>query len=113
MRCFNITASTGQWLTTAFMLVNAIMIPLTALLLEKIPTKKLYMFSVIMFGIGTVLCAFSINFGLLLVGRMVQAVGAGILAPLVSTVLLLIFPPEKRGSAMGMYGLVICFAYFI
>ena len=50
---FNITASTGQWLTTAFMLVNAIMIPLTALLLEKISTKKLFMFSMFMFALGT------------------------------------------------------------
>ncbi len=110
MNYFQITASTGQWLTTSFMLVNAIMIPLTALLLEKISTKKLYIFSMTAFAAGTVLCAFSPSFEVLLVGRMVQAVGAGILAPLVSTVLLLIFPPEKRGSAMGMYGLVICFA---
>lgn len=110
MNFFNITASTGQWLTTSFMLVNAIMIPLTVLLLEKISTKKLFMFSMIMFGIGSVICAFSWSFEALLIGRIIQAVGAGITAPLISTVLLLIFPPEKRGSAMGLYGLVICFA---
>lgn len=62
MKYFQITASTGQWLTTAFMLINAIMIPLTALLLEKIPTKKLFIFSVAMFGIGTVLCAIQTAF---------------------------------------------------
>ena len=110
MKDFQISASTGQWLTTAFMLVNAIMIPLTALLLEKVSTKKLFIFSMLMFGIGTIICAFSPSFEFLLAGRIVQAVGAGILAPLVSTVLLLIFPPEKRGAAMGMYGLVVCFA---
>ncbi|MEQ8197626.1 MAG: MDR family MFS transporter [Clostridiaceae bacterium] len=110
MKYFDITASTVQWLTTAFMLVNAIMIPLTALLLEKIPTKKLLMFSVLMFGIGTLICAFSTSFESLLMGRIVQAVGAGILMPLISTVLLLIFPREKRGAAMGLYGLVVCFA---
>jgi len=110
MKYFDITASTVQWLTTAFMLVNAIMIPLTALLLEKIPTKKLLMFSVLMFGIGTLICAFSTSFESLLMGRIVQAVGAGILMPLISTVLLLIFPLEKRGAAMGLYGLVVCFA---
>lgn len=110
MKYFNISASTGQWLTTAFMLVNAIMIPLTALLLEKISTKELFMFSMLMFGIGTIICAFSSSFEVLLMGRIIQAVGAGITAPLISTVLLLIFPPEKRGSAMGLYGLVICFA---
>ena len=110
MEYFNITASTGQWLTTAFMLVSAIMIPLTALLLEKISTKKLLMFSMLMFGAGTIICALSTNFEFLLIGRIVQAVGAGIMTPLISTALLLIFPPEKRGSAMGLYGLVICFA---
>jgi EmrB/QacA subfamily drug resistance transporter len=110
MGYFQVTASTVQWLTTAFMLVNAIMIPLTALLLEKISTRKLFMFSMLMFGIGTTLCALSPSFEFLLIGRIVQAVGAGILAPLINTALLMVFPPEKRGSAMGMYGLVVCFA---
>ncbi|MFL0268996.1 DHA2 family efflux MFS transporter permease subunit [Candidatus Clostridium radicumherbarum] len=110
MGYFKITASTVQWLTTAFMLVNAIMIPLTALLLEKISTRNLFMFSMFMFGIGTILCALSTSFEFLLIGRIVQAIGAGIIAPLINTALLMVFPPEKRGSAMGMYGLVICFA---
>ncbi|WP_195264413.1 DHA2 family efflux MFS transporter permease subunit [Clostridium sp. 1001275B_160808_H3] len=110
MKYFKINASTAQWLTTAFMLVNAIMIPLTALLLEKISTRKLFMFSMAMFGIGTVICAISPNFTILLIGRIVQAAGAGIISPLANTALLMVFPPEKRGSAMGMYGLVICFA---
>jgi EmrB/QacA subfamily drug resistance transporter len=110
MKYFKITASTGQWLTTSFMLVNAIMIPLTALLLEKVSTKKLFMFSMLMFGAGTIICALSSSFEILLTGRIMQAVGAGILTPLISTALLLVFPPEKRGSAMGLYGLVVCFA---
>lgn len=110
MGYFKITASTVQWVTTSFMLVNAIMIPLTALLLEKIATKKLFMFSMLVFGAGTLLCAIAPSFQFLLIGRIVQAVGAGIMAPLISTVLLFIFPPEKRGAAMGLYGLVICFA---
>jgi EmrB/QacA subfamily drug resistance transporter len=106
MQYFNITASTVQWLTTAFMLVMAIMIPLTALLLEKFPTKKLFMFSLSIFGVGTLICAFSSDFAFLLIGRIIQAAGAGIMMPLINTVFLLIFPPEKRGFAMGLYGLV-------
>lgn len=74
MKYFNITASTGQWLTTAFMLVNAIMIPLTALLLEKISTKKLFMFSMFMFGIGTIICAFSSSFEILLIGTIIAGI---------------------------------------
>ena len=110
MEYYKITASTAQWLTTAFMLVNAIMIPLTALLLAKFSTKKLFMFSMFMFGVGTLVCAFSPSFEFLLIGRIFQAVGAGIMMPLISTILLLIFPPEKRGAAMGLYGLVVGFA---
>lgn len=110
MQYFEIPASTVQWLTTSFMLVNAIMIPLTALLIEKISTKKLFMFSMFMFGIGTIICAFSPSFEFLLIGRIVQGIGAGIMMPLMNTVLLLIFPPEKRGSVMGIFGLVVCFA---
>lgn len=110
MKHFNIDASTVQWLTTAFLLVNALMIPLTALLLEKISTRILFMFSMIIFGIGTIICATAPSFTILLVGRIVQAIGAGILAPLISTVLLLVYPPEKRGTAMGLYGLVVCVA---
>jgi EmrB/QacA subfamily drug resistance transporter len=110
MGYFKITASTVQWLTTAFMLVNAIMIPLSALLLEKISTKKIFMFSMVMFGAGTIMCGFAPSFEFLLIGRIVQAIGAGIMMPLINTVLLMVFPPEKRGSAMGLYGLVVCFA---
>ena len=110
IKYFDISASTGQWLTTAYMLVNAIMIPLTALLIDKMPSKKLFMFSMVMFGVGTIICAISPSFEILLIARMIQAIGAGIMMPLVSTVFLLIFPPEKRGTAMGIYGLVVSFA---
>ncbi len=110
MQYFSITASTVQWLTTAFLLVNAIMIPLTALLIEKFSTKKLFMFSMLIFGVGTLVCAFSSSFNVLLVGRIIQAAGAGIMMPLINTVFLFIFPPEKRGFAMGLYGLVASFA---
>lgn len=110
MEYFNIEANSVQWVTTAYMLTNGIMIPLTALLLEKISTKKLFLFSVFAFGCGTLLCAFSPSFEFLIAGRIIQAVGAGIMMPLVNTVFILIFPREKRGMAMGLYGLVISFA---
>lgn len=110
MNYFKIEASTVQWVTTAYMLTNGIMIPLTALLLEKVPTKKLFMFSMLAFGLGTLACALSSTFELLLVGRVIQAIGAGIMMPLINTVFLFVFPKEKRGFAMGLYGLVISFA---
>lgn len=110
MEDFQINANKGQWLTTIFMLVNGVMIPITAFLIEKFTTRKLFFTSMMLFAIGTVVCALSPNFSVLLAGRVMQAAGAGILMPLMQTVLLLVFPVEKRGAAMGMTGLVISFA---
>ena len=105
-----IDESTGQWLTTGFTLVNAIMIPITAYLQDRFSTKRLFLFSMVLFAAGTLLCAWGPSFPLLLAGRLVQASGAGILMPLGMTVLLVTFPLEQRGSAMGLFGLVIAFA---
>ncbi|WP_165251940.1 MDR family MFS transporter [Adlercreutzia sp. ZJ304] len=105
-----IDAPTGQWLTTGFTLVNAIMIPITAYLQDRFSTRRLFLFSMIVFAVGTALCGWAPNFPVLLGGRLVQAAGAGILMPLSMTVLLVTFPIERRGSAMGIFGLVIAFA---
>lgn len=106
----NITASTAQWLTTAFMLVNGIMIPITAFFVSKFSTRKLYIAAMTIFGIGTFLAGYSPNFTVLLLGRILQAVAAGILMPMVQTIVLLVVPRKHRGSAMGMIGLIIGFA---
>ena len=105
-----IDASTVQWLTTGFTLVNAIMIPVTAYLTDKHSTKVLYIISMGIFAIGSLLAGVAPNFPILLVGRLLQAAGAGILMPMVMTVLMLTFPVERRGSAMGIFGIVIAFA---
>ncbi|MGZ2417095.1 MFS family permease [Staphylococcus caledonicus] len=68
-----ILESTAQWLITGFMLVNGIMIPLTAFLMDKYPTRKLYIFSMAAFLIGSILAAMSPGFGILMVARVVQA----------------------------------------
>lgn len=86
------------------------MIPITAMLIGKINSKTLFLTAMIVFTIGTVISAFSDSFALLLTGRIIQAAGAGILMPLMQTIFLLIFPPDRRGAAMGMVGLVIAFA---
>ncbi|MBI5973590.1 MDR family MFS transporter [Staphylococcus caledonicus] len=101
-----ISESTAQWLITGFMLVNGIMIPLTAFLMDKYPTRKLYIFSMAAFLIGSILAAVSPGFGILMVARVVQAVGAGILLPLMQFTVFTLFPVEKRGFAMGLTGIV-------
>ncbi len=110
MADLEIPFSTAQWLTTGFFLVNGIMIPVTAFLINKFTTRKLYIFAMTLFTIGTLISAVSPVFPLLLSGRIVQAGAAGIMMPLTMVVLLKMFPAEKRGRAMGLFGLIIGFA---
>lgn len=107
---FSLSESSGQWVTTIFMLVNGIMIPITAFLMETFTTRRLFLLSMLIFIIGTIVCALAFNFPLLMVGRVIQAAAAGIMMPLMMTIFMLIFAVERRGFAMGMSGLVIAFA---
>lgn len=107
MKEFDISASTVQWLTTGFLLVNGIMIPVSAWLINSFSSKKLYISAMTTFLIGTIICFLAPNFSVLLTGRLIQAIGVGLSMPLLQNILLTIFPPEKRGSAMGMAGIVI------
>ncbi|ETI70491.1 DHA2 family efflux MFS transporter permease subunit [Neobacillus vireti] len=106
----NITANSAQWLTTVFMLVNGIMIPISAFLLERFTTRQLFISAMSIFAVGTVVSGIAPNFVFLLLGRVIQSIGAGVMLPLMTTVFLLIFPINKRGAAMGLVGLVISFA---
>jgi EmrB/QacA subfamily drug resistance transporter len=106
----SVTANSAQWLTTVFMLVNGIMIPISAFLLEKFTTRQLFIAAMSVFAIGTIVSGIAPNFEVLLAGRVIQSVGAGVMLPLMTTVFLLIFPVNKRGAAMGLVGLVISFA---
>lgn len=110
MADLEIDANTAQWLTTVFMLVNGVMIPVTAFLIGKFSTRSLFMTAMGLFAAGTIICAFAPGFSVLMIGRIIQASGAGIMMPLTQTVFFVVFPLEKRGQAMGMYGLVISFA---
>lgn len=106
METFNITAGTAQWVTTIYMLVNGIMVPVTGFLIDRFSTRKLFITSMCVFMVGTALCAIAPSFGVLTFARVLQAMGAGIQLPLVGYVPMLIFPREKRGTAMGMAGIV-------
>ncbi|MBB3112521.1 EmrB/QacA subfamily drug resistance transporter [Paenibacillus phyllosphaerae] len=110
MEDFSITAATAQWLTTGYLLVNGVLIPITAYLMQRFTTRQLFQTSMIIFMIGTIISALAGSFEVLLTGRMVQAAGAGIIMPLLMNVILTLFPPEKRGAAMGMMGFAIIFA---
>jgi EmrB/QacA subfamily drug resistance transporter len=110
MRDFDITAPSAQWVTTIFMLVNGIMIPVTAFLIQKFTTRSLFFAAMGSFTVGTIVCMLAPVYPVLLLGRVLQAAGAGIIMPLMQTILFAIFPIDKRGTAMGTFGLVIAFA---
>lgn len=110
MEIFDVTPATVQWLSTGFMLVNGVLVPITAFLMKRFTTRQLFISSMFFLFIGSVLCACAMNFGVLLTGRMIQAIGAGIIMPLMMTVILYLYPSEKRGSIMGTIGFAIIFA---
>jgi len=104
---YSVSASTAQWLTTGYLLTLGIVIPITALLMKWFSTKKLILSGLVISLLGAVLAALDLSFVMILIGRIVQAVGIGIILPVMTTVILLIFPINKRGMVMGIMGLVI------
>lgn len=107
---FNISTSTAQWLTTGFMLVNGILVPISAFLIQRFTYRQLFLTAMLFFTLGSFICAISFNFPMMMTGRVIQAVGAGILMPLGTNVFMTIFPPDKRGAAMGMMGVAFILA---
>lgn len=107
---FDVSTTTVQWLSTGFMLVNGILIPITAFLMKRFSTRQLFISAMLFLLIGSFICAMAQSFPILLTGRMIQAGGAGIVMPLMMSVMMFIFPPDKRGSAMGLLGLAMIFA---
>lgn len=102
-----VDATTVQWLTTGFMLVNGILIPATAFLIQKYSVRNLFLVAMGLFTIGTLLAGSAHAFPLLLIARMVQASGSAIMMPVLMNVMLVSFPIAKRGTAMGIFGLIL------
>ncbi|KNZ40721.1 DHA2 family efflux MFS transporter permease subunit [Acetobacterium bakii] len=107
---FNIATTTAQWLTTGYMLVNGVFIPVTAYLMRRFTTRELFLSAMSTFLVGSIISGVAPGFDVLLIGRLVQAAGAGIIMPLLMNVVLDIFPEEKRGGAMGLIGVAIILA---
>ncbi|GKU76919.1 MDR family MFS transporter [Paenibacillus sp. L3-i20] len=110
MNDLNVTYTTIQWLSTSYMLVVGILIPVTALLVQWFTTRQMFIGAMTLFSIGTLVCALSPGFSMLLIGRVIQALGTGLMLPVMMNTILVLYPPEKRGAAMGSLGLVIMFA---
>ena len=91
MKELNTSENTAQWLVTGFMLVNGTMIPLTAYLMDRIKTKPLYLVSMGIFLVGSIVAAIAPSFGVLMFARVIQAIGAGIIMPLMQFTLFTLF----------------------
>ncbi|RYG62390.1 MFS transporter, partial [bacterium] len=110
MEELRITASVAQWLTTGFMLTMAVIIPTTGFLIQKFTTRRLFIAALGMFSIGTLVSGVAPGFPVLLLGRVLQACGTGLMMPLLMTVILTLIPPHRRGAAMGTVVIVIAVA---
>lgn len=110
MEVFHVEASKVQWLTTGYLLTLGIIMPFTGLLIQSFTTRQLFFFASSSLAVGTLLAPLSMHFEVLMLARILQAAGMGIMLPLMFHTILVIFPIEKRGSAMGTIGLVLSFA---
>lgn len=107
---FGIKETTVQWLTTGYLLTLGILVPVSGLILQWFTTRQLFIASLVFSIIGTFIAAIAPAFSILMVARVVQAVGTALLLPLMFNTILMIIPPYKRGKVMGLIGLVIMFA---
>ncbi|EEI20853.1 putative transport protein HsrA [Lentilactobacillus hilgardii] len=110
MTALHVNIGTIQWLVTGYMLIIGIVLPLSSLLSRIFSTRQIIVFAIIAFIVGAIISALASSFPVLLIGRMIQGIGTGLILPLMFTVATLIFPPYKLGAAMGLIGLVIMFA---
>ncbi|KLV23666.1 DHA2 family efflux MFS transporter permease subunit [Niallia circulans] len=107
---FSINETTVQWLTTGYLLTLGILVPVSGLILQWFTTRQLFITSLIFSISGTLIGAIAPTFTILMVARVVQAIGTALLLPLMFNTILVLIPPHKRGKVMGMMGLVISFA---
>jgi EmrB/QacA subfamily drug resistance transporter len=105
-----IEPSTAQWLITGYMLVNGILIPASAYFIQRYSNRSIFILAMSLFALGTLLAGLAPTFAVLLAARMIQASGSALMMPLLMNVILVAFPVERRGSAMGIFGLVMIVA---
>jgi MFS transporter, DHA2 family, lincomycin resistance protein len=107
MEDFDVSAASAAWLTTGYLLVLAVLVPLSSYLVRWFTTRQLIVAAVILAAIGSLVAGLSPTFAILLVGRFIQAIATGIILPLMFSVVMLIFPVQKRGAVMGIVGIIL------
>lgn len=106
---YQVSQSVAQWVSTGYQLVTGLMIPLSAWVFHRFNTKHTFISLLTIFLVGSVLGFFATNFWAMLAGRLIQAIAAGSMIPLIQNVVLMLFPAKDRGFIMGIIGLVIAF----
>ncbi|QRZ61495.1 DHA2 family efflux MFS transporter permease subunit [Rothia sp. ZJ932] len=107
MEDLNVSASLGQWSSTAFMLTMAVVTPAAGFILSRFSIRQVFVGAMLLFTVGTVAAALAPTFAFLLIGRVLQAAGTGVMMPLLMTTMLRLVPLHMRGKAMGIIGMVI------
>ena len=107
MSDFSVSSTQAQWSYSVFLLVVGVMIPLSAYISRRFRARSIFFFSLIIFLIGSVICYFSTSLITLIIGRVLQGIGNGIIMPYVQILLLRTLPEEKWQTYMGLYGLII------
>ena len=110
MSDFSVSSTQAQWSYSAFLLVVGVMIPLSAFISRRFNARTIFFFSLAIFLLGSIICYFSDSLIVLIIGRVLQAIGNGIIMPYVQILLLRIIPEEKWQTYMGLYGLVVAIA---
>lgn len=110
MNDFSVSSTQAQWSYSVFLLVVGVMIPLSAFISRRFNARTIFFFSLIIFLLGSIICYFSTSLIVLIIGRILQAIGNGIIMPYVQILLLRTIPEEKWQTYMGLYGLVAAIA---
>ncbi len=110
MQALDVPASAAQWLTTAFLLTMAVVIPVTGFLMQRLNSRPIFILAMLLFSAGTLLAALSPNLAVLIVARVVQASGTAIMMPLLMTTVMTLVPPDQRGKMMGNISIVMSVA---
>ncbi len=106
MEALAVPASAAQWLTTAFLLTMAVVIPVTGFLLQRMNTRPVFILAMSLFCLGTLIAAVAPGLPVLVFGRVVQAAGTAVMMPLLMTTTMTLVPPSERGKMMGRISIV-------
>jgi len=105
MAVFGVSADDIKWVLTAYMLTMGAVIPLTGYLGDKFGTKKVYIWALVSFTIGSALCGFAWSNSSMIVARIIQALGGGMIMPVSMSIIYQVIPREERGMALGIWGI--------